>query len=55
MSRKKKEILPTPQELYENLNACINCVFEENCTEQLPFPLNMCEHCEKYIKLEKDF
>jgi hypothetical protein len=51
----EKRALPTPKELYDNLFACINCVFEDTCTNQLPFPLNLCEHCEKFEKVTKIF
>lgn len=54
MGKKKRE-LPTPQELYNKLFACINCVYENECTTQLPFPLNLCECCDKYKKIEKIF
>lgn len=49
----KKQPLPTPQEVFNNTNACITCVYENDCTQQLPFPLNLCEHCEKFEKIEK--
>lgn len=52
---KKKTELPTPQELYNKLFACINCVYENECTTQFPFPLNLCECCDKYEKIEKIF
>ena len=55
MPKKIKVILPSPKEHYEQLNACINCIYENECNEQLPFPLNLCEHCSKYVKIKKDF
>lgn len=55
MVKRKKEQLPTPEEIYTKLFACINCVYEHECTEQLPFPLNLCECCNKYKKIEKYF
>ena len=55
MSRKKKEELPTPKELYDNLFACINCVNEGKCDHMLPFPLNLCEKCDEYQKIIKNF
>lgn len=57
MSKRKQQI-PTPQEVFENTNACITCVHEDLCTqlnETLPFPLNLCEHCEKFEKVTKIF
>jgi hypothetical protein len=55
MSRKKKEELPTPKELYDSLFACINCVYEGKCDHILPFPLNLCEKCDEYEKIIKHF
>lgn len=55
MSKKTKVIVPSHKEYYEQLSACINCIYENECNEQLPFPLNLCEHCSKYIKIKKDF
>ena len=49
----KKQPLPTSKELYDNLFACINCVYEDTCSNQLPFPLNLCECCDKFKKVEK--
>ena len=55
MSKKKQIKILTPQEIHEQLNACINCVYEDNCEDMLPFPLNLCEHCEKFKKVIKIF
>ena len=57
MSKCKKQT-PTPQEVFNNTNACITCVHEDLCTKLnkiLPFPLNLCEHCEKFEKVTKIF
>ena len=57
MSKRKQQI-PTPQEVFDSTNACITCVHEDLCTqlnETLPFPLNLCEHCEKFEKITKIF
>lgn len=57
MSKRKKQA-PTPQEVFDNTNACITCVHEDLCTEvnkTLPFPLNLCEHCENFEKVTKIF
>ena len=56
MGKKRKTIeIETPEEVYSKLFACINCVYEDICSNQLPFPLNLCEHCEKFEKIEKIF
>lgn len=48
---KKKEIkILTPQEVHDQLTACINCIYENTCKDVFPFPLNLCECCDKYIK-----
>jgi hypothetical protein len=52
---KQKPILLTPQEYHEQLNACINCIHENNCTNLLPFPLNLSECCQHYQKINKTF
>ena len=53
---KKKTLDTKPlKEVYDNLFACINCVYEDICTNQLPFPLNLCECCDKFKKVEKIF
>lgn len=55
---KRKQYIQTPQEVFENTNACITCVHEDLCTqlnETLPFPMNLCEHCEKFEKVTKIF
>lgn len=51
MSKKKEsiEVLST-EEIHERLKACINCVYEELCDEVLPFPINLCECCDRYKK-----
>lgn len=48
--KKTKQIINkiTPQEYHQQLNACINCIYENICT--LPFPINLSECCEKYKK-----
>lgn len=51
---KKKTLDTKPlKEVYDNLFACINCVYEDICTNQLPFPLNLCECCDKFKKVER--
>lgn len=56
MGKKRKTIdIKSPEEVYAKLFACINCVYEFNCEDILPFPLNLCDCCERYIKVEKDF
>ena len=52
MAKKTKptERILTPQERHEELNACINCVFEDFCVNVLPFPINLGECCDKYKK-----
>lgn len=54
MAKKTKntERILTPQERHEELNACINCVFEMICEIVFPFPINLDECCEKYEKRE---
>lgn len=51
--KKTKQIINkiTPQEYHQQLNACINCIYENICT--LPFPINLSECCEKYKKKNK--
>lgn len=53
MSKNKinKEFI-TPEKIHEVLFACINCVFEDKCEKILPFPINLCDKCENYIKRE---
>lgn len=54
--KKQKEVVYdslSPEEYYNKLNACINCVNEDKCS--LPFPINLCESCENYIKVIKTF
>ena len=54
MGEKRKTIeIETPEEVYAKLFACINCVYEDICTNQLPFPLNLCECCDKFKKVER--
>ena len=57
MPKPKKEIkILTRQEVFDSTNACITCVYEDECTrldKTLPFPLNLCEHCEKFEKIAK--
>lgn len=50
--KKTKQIINkiTPQEYHQQLNACINCIYENICT--LPFPINLTECCEKYKKIK---
>lgn len=49
---KSTERILTPQEQHEEIQACINCVFEMMCEIVLPLPLNLDECCEKYEKRE---
>lgn len=52
MKKKNKIEIITPEQRHELLNACINCVFELNCKNVLPFPINLDECCELYQKTE---
>jgi hypothetical protein len=52
MNKKIKEITITPQQRHQELNACINCVFENECKTLLPFPICLEECCDKYRKTE---
>lgn len=54
MAKKKKisENIITPQQRHQELNACINCVFENECKTLLPFPICLEECCDKYKKTE---
>lgn len=45
----------TPEKIYEELFACINCEFEDLCSHILPFPLNLCEKCKNYRKKDYDY
>lgn len=54
MAKKKiVEDIKTPEQIHEELFACINCKYEKECLHVFPFPLNLCEKCVDYIK--KDF
>ena len=56
MAKKTKMTkIDTPQEVHEKLFACINCVYEKECLNVFPFPLNLCDCCERYKKEEKEF
>lgn len=48
----KKKIIETitPQERNQELNACINCVYFDYCSNVLPFPIDMENCCDKYKK-----
>lgn len=48
--KKTKIKVKSLEEIYQELFACINCVFELNCNKVLPFPINLCNKCEDYIK-----
>lgn len=53
MKKKKiNEEVKTPRQIHDELNACINCVFEDVCETVLPFPINLDECCERYEKKE---
>lgn len=52
MSKKKIIQLPSKLEIHEQLNACINCVFENKCGHTLPFPINLCDCCDEYLKIK---
>ena len=52
MKKKIKEIIITPQQRHQELNACINCVFENECKTPLPFPICLEECCDKYRKTQ---
>lgn len=53
MAKKKPvENVLTPEQHHQQLNACINCVFEDYCSNMLPFPLNLDECCDKYQKIK---
>ena len=53
---KKKEVITqlSPKDIHEQLFACINCKFEGKCENILPFPIRLCEKCEKYEKRKFD-
>ena len=54
MSYKTKKLkipILTEEDIHNSLFACINCKYENTCTEQLPFPMNLCEKCDKYVKI----
>lgn len=44
------EEIKTPEKIHEELFACINCEFENECEYILPFPLNLCEKCLNFKK-----
>lgn len=50
MTNKKDIIKETSLEVHNNLEACINCEYELECTDILPFPDNLCDKCIKYKK-----
>ena len=50
MSKKRDNEITTPIEIHNNLEACINCEYELECTDILPFPINLCDKCIKYKK-----
>ena len=50
MSKKQNNEIITPIEIHNNLEACINCEYELECTDILPFPINLCDKCSKYKK-----
>lgn len=51
MAKKKTiEEIKTPEKIHEELFACINCEFENECKYILPFPLNLCEKCLNFKK-----
>lgn len=52
MPKKKIIQLPSKLEIHEQLNACINCVFENKCGHTLPFPMNLCDCCDEYLKIK---
>ena len=56
MVKKKQDIhILTPEEIHEQLFACINCKFEGKCENILPFPIRLCEKCDKYEKIDRTF
>ena len=51
----KKNVTPETfnlEEHHQNLNACINCIYELICEIAFPFPLNLEMSCDKYEKTE---
>lgn len=51
MAKKKiTENILTPEQHHQQLNACINCIYEDYCSNMLPFPVNLYDCCEKYQK-----
>lgn len=53
MAKKKTKetfLTKTPQEIHQQLNACINCILEKECENVKPFPINLTECCDKYVK-----
>ena len=55
MPKKKENKILTPQEVHDQLMACINCIYENTCKDIFPFPLNLSECCNKYIKTKLNF
>ena len=39
------------QEKFEQPKACITCKLENTCKHKHEFPLDLCECCDKYIKV----
>ena len=50
--KKTTEEIKSPKQIHEELNACINCVFEDTCATVLPFPVNLYDCCNNYEKTE---
>lgn len=50
MANKKEIIKETPLDVHNRLEACINCIYEDYCTNILPFPVNIYDKCDKYKK-----
>lgn len=50
MSKKQDNEIITSIEIHNKLEACINCEYELECTDILPFPINLCDRCDKYKK-----
>ena len=44
----------TKQEEFKPSKACITCKLENACKHKYLFPLDLCECCDKYIKVDEN-
>lgn len=49
---KKKQVGLSGLEYHNQLFACINCIYDKACAVHLPFPLELSECCERYVKAD---